>query len=115
MSGKFWVAVDLDGTLAHQAEWLGHDHIGEPIPAMVARVKAWLADGKEVRIFTARVDGNADVATVTAVIQAWCLKHIGVALAVTNAKDSYMLELWDDRAIGVALNTGRPTTEGTIA
>lgn len=47
-----WIAVDFDGTLAH-----GHDIYkpGAPIALMVDRVKTWLAAGREVRIFTARV------------------------------------------------------------
>lgn len=58
MSNKGWIGVDLDGTLAHYDGWKGPEHIGAPIPAMVERVKAWLAEGKEVRISTARADGG---------------------------------------------------------
>ncbi|HEV7674386.1 MAG TPA: hypothetical protein VGQ12_07640 [Candidatus Angelobacter sp.] len=50
-----WIGVDLDGTLAHYAGWKGPEHIGEPIMPMVERVKGWLAEGKTVKIFTARV------------------------------------------------------------
>lgn len=49
-----WIGVDLDGTLAHYAGWVGPDHIGEPIPAMLARVQQWIAEGRTVKIFTAR-------------------------------------------------------------
>ncbi len=52
MSG--WIGVDLDGTLAHYDGWAGPESIGEPIPLMMARVREWLALGREVRIFTAR-------------------------------------------------------------
>jgi hypothetical protein len=55
MSTQGWIGVDLDGTMAYYDGWKGADHIGEPIPAMVERVKRWLAEGREVRIFTARV------------------------------------------------------------
>ena len=34
------------------------DHIGEPIPLMVGRVKKWLAEGRTVKIFAARVHGH---------------------------------------------------------
>jgi len=34
-----WIGVDLDGTLAKYGEWRGVEHIGEPIPPMVDRVK----------------------------------------------------------------------------
>lgn len=53
MSG--WIAVDLDGTLAQYDETTGFPEIGPPVPRMVERVKAWLAYGLDVRIFTARI------------------------------------------------------------
>jgi len=99
-----WIGVDLDGTLAEYGGWKGPDHIGEPVPAMAFRVRNWIAQGREVRIFTAR----ASVPEQVAPVQAWCLKHFGVALPVTNVKDFGMIELWDDRAIRVRENTGEP-------
>ena len=43
MSGNGgWIGVDLDGTLAIYTGWKGCDHVGEPIPPMVERVKAGL-------------------------------------------------------------------------
>ena len=42
------IAIDLDGTLAEYHGWAG-GQIGAPIPAMVARVKLWLEDGKNIR------------------------------------------------------------------
>jgi hypothetical protein len=107
MSG--WLAVDLDGTLATYHGWKGVEHIGPPVPAMLARVKAWIADGKDVRIFTARVavDDPVTLKMVTDTIHDWCLEHLGQSLPVTNVKDFGMYELWDDRAITVEQNTGR--------
>lgn len=117
-----WIAVDLDGTLATYNGWKGEDHIGEPIPAMVDRVKAWLAERKDVRIFTARMAGHGRpvldtspqslsseirTADVVTPIEDWCLRHIGQKLPVTNIKDFSMIELWDDRAIAIEHNTGR--------
>jgi hypothetical protein len=111
MSG--WVGVDLDGTLAfYQTGHFDPAVVGAPIPKMVERVKAWLADGVEVRIFTARVstDGSpqrdTEAATSRAAIEAWCLEHLGAVLPVTNLKDYAMIELYDDRAVQVAQNTG---------
>jgi hypothetical protein len=120
-----WIGVDLDGTLAkipNNAGWWPPDMIGDPVPAMVARVKRWLAEGKEVRIFTARVDGGIgsslyncppevaelyqNVAYVKACIEEWCLQHIGQVLPITNVKDCGMVELWDDRAVQVMPNKG---------
>lgn len=101
MSG--WIGVDLDGTLAEYDGWKGPDHIGEPVPSMAFRVRKWLADGRDVRIFTAR----ASVPEQVPPVRAWCERHFGVALAVTNVKDFAMVELWDDRAVQVEPNTGR--------
>jgi hypothetical protein len=100
-----WIGVDLDGTLAEYHGWRGIEHIGEPVPLMLARVKAWLASGETVKIFTARVCREADA--VTAHIHAWCAIHGLPPLEVTNVKDFGMVELWDDRAVQVAMNTGR--------
>ena len=101
-----WIGVDLDGTLAEYHGWRGLWPIGAPVPAMLARVKRWLADDGDVRIMTARVSGP-DAARAQRVIAAWCGHHIGVALPVTCQKDFGMRERWDDRAIQVEVNTGR--------
>jgi hypothetical protein len=103
MSG--WIGVDLDGTLAMYDGFKGPDHIGAPIAKMVNRVKAWLAQGREVRIFTARVC-YGDKQNCRPAIEAWCVQHIGVVLPVTNEKDYGMIELWDDRCVQVMPNTG---------
>lgn len=105
-----WIGVDLDGTLAVYDGWKGAEHIGEPIPAMVDRVVGWLLKGMEVRIFTARVSGERQGASVdetTKLIQDWAEQHIGFRLPVTCIKDFGMIELWDDRAVQVEKNTGR--------
>lgn len=109
MSQNGWIGVDLDGTLAMYTTWKGAGHIGEPIPAMVQRVKDWLAAGIEVRIFTARVNQAYRYMEDDAVrhINAWCLEHIGDVLPVTAAKDFGMIELWDDRCVQVIPNTGQ--------
>jgi len=120
MSG--WIGVDLDGTLAHYDGWKNGE-IGEPIPAMVERVKQWLVEGKTVKIFTARVSitggysleshryADAEFALEQAkLIADWCEKHIGQRLEVTCIKDFAMTELWDDRAVQVVINTGMPIT-----
>jgi hypothetical protein len=108
MASRGWIAVDLDATLAHYDEWKGPAHIGPPIPAMVARVRAWLAAGHEVRIFTARVGPQPgdEAQLARAAIEAWSAHHLGVVLPVTATKDFTMLELWDDRAVQVVPNTG---------
>lgn len=105
-----WIGVDLDGTLAQYGGWRGIDHIGAPIDAMVQRVKQWLADGVNVKIFTARVCEREDPREAEMArkhIEAWCEVHLGRVLEVTNVKDYAMIELWDDRARRVEMNTGR--------
>lgn len=115
-----WIAVDLDGTLAVYDHWRGPSHIGEPIPAMVERVKRWLEEGRDVRIFTARVTSDGTIARAVVASQArrairrWCAQHIGRELPITNVKDWKMLELWDDRAVQVVTNTGEPVGQSTL-
>jgi hypothetical protein len=105
-----WIGVDLDGTLAVYDGWQGADHIGDPVPAMVARVRRWLTEGVDVRIFTARVSHERDA--VLPVIEEWCREHLGRVLPVTNTKDYGMVELWDDRAVQVVPNTGQRVDGG---
>lgn len=125
MSANGWIAVDLDGTLAFYDHWRGPEHIGDPIPAMVERVRRWLAEGNDVRIFTARVDGGTvalsmgnpdgaqcrDIAAVASHIEAWCQRHLGRVLPITCTKDYGMVELWDDRCVQVIPNTGHTLAE----
>jgi aromatic ring-cleaving dioxygenase len=122
MPARGWIGVDLDGTLAHYEGWKGATHIGAPVPAMVERVKRWLEDDQySVKIFTARVgphDGemvktSKEVQSIHTAIVAWCLEHLGTELEVTCIKDYAMIELWDDRAVGVEANTGRPLNPST--
>lgn len=101
---KGWIGVDLDGTLAHYEHWRGIHNIGEPIQAMLERVKKWVSDGHEVKIFTARVSEPEAIPH----IEAWLLKHGLNGLAITNVKDLRMHELWDDRVVAVEPNTGTP-------
>src|SRR4029077_9477993 len=101
-----WRGVDLDGTLAEYDGWVSETHIGEPIPRMVDRVRKWLKDGEEGRIFTARISCQ-DPEPIIEAIQTWCKEHIGQALFVTNMKDWSMSEFWDDRCVQVIPNTGK--------
>lgn len=104
MNKRGWIGCDLDGTLAVYDGWQGADHIGAPVPAMVARVQRARARGIEVRVLTARVCDGLD--STRAAIEDWCLDHVGEILPVTNAKDYGMIEAWDDRAVQVLPNTG---------
>ncbi len=108
MSISGWIGVDLDGTLAEYHGWNG-GAIGEPVPAMLSRVKEWLAKEQSVKIFTARACTND--AEQIALIKAWCVQHVGQELEVTATKDFAMIELWDDRCIQVIPNKGVPVQE----
>lgn len=96
-----WIGVDLDGTLAvHES---GQLEIGAPVEAMRSRVLAWREQGLEVRIFTTRACDPEQKKAVTD----WLALHGMEGLAVTNVKESGMIEMWDDRAVQVEKNTGR--------
>jgi hypothetical protein len=105
-----WIGVDLDGSLAEYHGWRDDGGIGAPVAKMMTRVQAWLAAGIEVKILTARVSGfrerPAQVIVQRALIEQWCLQHVGRILEVTNEKDYNMIVLYDDRAIQLIENTG---------
>lgn len=102
--GDPWIGVDLDGTLAEYDGWLGDTVIGEPIKAMVDRVRDWIHQGIEVRIFTARAHNMSTAARRA--IENWCALHIGHVLQITCTKDALMMALYDDKAYHVVENTG---------
>lgn len=127
MAFKGWIGVDLDGTLARYDGWNGGE-IGPPVPKMLARVQRWLAAGIEVRIVTARVAASGEVSPYSgavdsgdfasehrALVEAWCLEHLGQKLPVTASKDFAMHELWDDRCVQVYPNTGIPVCPNHLA
>lgn len=114
-----WIGVDFDGTLATYGAWGDGTKLGEPVPAMVNRVKALISKGEDVRIFTARVGkregvnaagqyaDDAFIEKQRELIRAWCVEHLGVALPITATKDFGMKYFYDDRAVQVEQNTGR--------
>ena len=102
--GSPWIGVDLDGTLARDLGGTRGDEIGSPIEPMLARVQKWIAEGRTVKIFTARASSPRQVAA----IKEW-LASCGLPdLEVTNVKDQRMIELWDDRCVQVTTNLGEP-------
>lgn len=107
-----WIGVDLDGCLAEYTGYKGPTVIGAPVAKMLQRVKTMLAQGKNVKIFTARCwsDDNSkrrreSLAAIKA-IEDWCQLYVGQVLPVTCVKDYGMTHLYDDRAIQVEPNTG---------
>lgn len=128
MKNDSYVAYDLDGTIAQYNGWKSHTDIGDPIQPILSRLKQDLEEGKEVRIFTARVyplnmcvnpgmdlthllalsDDAAYIQAIEAVlaIRKWCVLHIGKVIPITNVKDPKMVLLYDDRCLQVVPNTG---------
>lgn len=118
-----WIGVDFDGTLALE-NFKEFPVPGLPVERMAQRVRVWHGAGREVRIVTARVGACTpdDIMAIggkfaimgvedwidfqRALIEEWCLTHLGFRLEVTCAKDFQMLELWDDRCVQVLPNTG---------
>ena len=108
---RSWIGVDLDGTLARYDGWRGLDHVGRPVPVMLARVRHWLEEGYTVKILTARAgEGNAGILPV----KKWLAENGLPDLEVTDRKDFAMIELWDDRAVQVVANTGKPFLSPSI-
>jgi hypothetical protein len=99
-----WIGVDLDGTLSIAGPTQDELGIGKPVPLMLMRVQYWLSTGRTVKIFTARADDLHQVSK----IRKWCVRHGLPPLPVTCIKDSDMIALWDDRAVGVVTNFGMP-------
>lgn len=100
-----WIGVDFDGTLAmdiKEKDAQGFGIPGPPVPAMLARVKRWLDEGREVRIFSGRARDKAN----TQIVLDWLREHGLPMLEVTATKDREMIALYDDRAITVEKNTG---------
>jgi hypothetical protein len=123
-----WIGVDLDGTLAYYDGWTKWNEFGPPIQAMVERIKGWLAEGKDVRIFTARVPlDDTEPQTCYKSGEQWTgvqmkfyiaeytQKHVGQRLRSQCYKDLHCIEIWDDRAIGVVANTGETLGDAAVA
>jgi hypothetical protein len=106
--GSPWIGVDLDGTLAHdlgnKRENRSLEQIGSPIKPMLNRLRKWIAEGKTVKIFTARASSPRQVV----MIKKWLASYGLPDLEVTNVKDLRMIELWDDRCVQVMTNSGEP-------
>ena len=129
-----WIGFDFDRTLATYHKWAGPGELGEPIMPMLELLHE-THKHTECRIFTARVwplihfdpvtlrftwDGRRHdiperdqearidgALAATRAIRAWCDKHLGFQLAITNVKDIHCVRLYDDIAVQVEPNTGR--------
>ncbi len=98
------LAVDLDGTLAERQSPFNPLTVGDVIPAMLSKVKAQLAKGRKVVLFTARASTMDDKAEKA--IKAWLKEHGLEKLEITCTKTPDITEFWDDRARGVKVDEG---------
>lgn len=101
-----WFGVDFDKTLV--------DEDGQPIPEMVDRVKNALSEGKDVRIFTARISGD-EVSDSIREINDFCLENFGQELPITNEKDYELEEIWDDKAVNPHMEDAKMMGMGNLA
>ena len=97
------IFCDLDKTLARMDEYKGDDIIGDPIPAMVDKIKQEIKQGSTVVIFSARASNTRNVNA----IKDWLYNHKLPAMRVTNVKEPEASVFWDDRAQEVIPNTGK--------
>jgi hypothetical protein len=115
-----WVGVDFDGTLStvnvdavlNDPEY-DYYSTGDPIPSVVREVQKRIASGQKVKLFTARVSPislmklKLSKIKMIAVLNEWCVKHLGHTLEITHEKDCFMVELWDDmKLVQVSRNEG---------
>jgi hypothetical protein len=110
-----WIGVDFDGTIAYNVKNRTDPYqVGEPIPAMINRIRDWIMKGFTVKLLTARMNLKSstgkerDVEKMRTILQQWCIEHIGTSLECTNMKDGWMEVLWDDRAVQVIPDSGHP-------
>jgi hypothetical protein len=118
---KEWIGIDLDGCLAHYDVWVSEAFIGKPVAKMIARVKEFLAQGKNVKIFTARVspeyiypnDKNAKEHSdkQRQYIKEWLKENNLPELPITCIKDLHMVACYDDLVFNVKRNTGEVSGE----
>lgn len=105
-----WDGIDFDGTLSYYEKWEGHTKFGPPIKEMCEFVKKEHDNGRNIKIFTARVSevslGGFPREDVVMAIQDWCENHIGFRPEVTCEKDRWLNKIYDDRAVSVIKNKG---------
>lgn len=109
MSRRGWVGVDLNGTLARYDDGQPQNHIGSPVPRMLARVRAWLGQDIRVRVVTVRACDPVQILK----IRQW-LDDLGLQqVEITDRKDPDCREMWDDRCVQVIPNTGEMVSPGS--
>jgi hypothetical protein len=124
------ILVDMDGTLFEYHGWTKWCEFGKPIPLMVERVLGWIAEGRDVRVFTARMPLPQDEMVeqtcyktgekfngvmMKKAIADHCEASFGHRLRSQCYKDLHTIEIWDDRAIGVVANLGITLVDEAVA
>ena len=89
-----WIGFDFHGTLAD-------DKTLEPIPAMVDKLRSKLSEDKRVKILTGA--RKQDYKEIREFLEDNDLPD----LEITDTKDPYMIEFFDDVATTVETNTGK--------
>jgi hypothetical protein len=100
-----FIGVDFDCTLATYTKGTSPEDMGKPIKPMVDRVKSWIKEGKDVRIFSARGKDSYPA------MRRWMKEHLGVILPITNIKEPTMVAFYDDKAIAIEANIGEPYSQ----
>ena len=101
-----WYGVDFDKTL------IGED--GQPIWDMVDKVNYALSEGRDVRIFTARLTGDNPTDSRRR-IEEFCREYFGRDLPITNEKDYEMEEIWDDKSVNPLMEESNMMGIGNLA
>jgi hypothetical protein len=97
------IACDFDGVLAKTVKGkFSKDKIGEPVPAMVKKIKDAIARKSKVVIFTARAAEKENIPP----IKKWLKDHDLPALEISNEKLPEYTSFWDDRARKVNRDKG---------
>ena len=98
-----WIGVDLDGTLSKYEGNLAPTEIGKPIQVTVDRVRGWIKNKQEVKIFTARI-AETRVTPTTIERQLRHAADYGEVLSVDAA--TMLIEMWNSQrsAIRRAIN-----------
>ncbi|MGQ5525525.1 hypothetical protein ACUHMQ_20030 [Chitinimonas sp. PSY-7] len=96
-----WIGVELEGTLARYNDRFPNQ-IGEPVNAMLLRVRGWLNEGKTVKILSHRAKAGSSNYEVTS----W-LRDQGLSMLEVVPMDKDMQSFWGARAVRVELNDGK--------
>ncbi|MGQ5525282.1 hypothetical protein ACUHMQ_18750 [Chitinimonas sp. PSY-7] len=96
-----WIGVELEGTLAEYNERFPNQ-IGEPVNAMLLRVKGWLNEGKTVKVLSRRAKAGSSNYEVNS----W-LRNQGLSMLEVVPMEKDMASLWSARAVRVELNDGK--------